>query len=260
MSKKFFAILTILVIVLGVSSSLVLAKNNKESRDIPEEDGTYDVPGHPELKVRVFVHKVKPAPQPPLSELKCNLDDPNSLAVVSSTPWKLPANFTYNLNPSSVPTSVGSANLPTIASNAFLPWTNAISNKVTVGKGSDTTMTRKAPDGKNIITWGRISASALGVTYIWYYPSTGEAVDVDTILNQKYFWTWSGISTCAYTNSYDAQNILTHELGHWFGLDDEYTSKYVNNTMYGYGFQKDAKGDTLTNGDIDGIQAIYSIY
>ena len=96
MSKKFFAILTILVIVLGVSSSLVLAKNNKESRDIPEEDGTYDVPGHPELKVRVFVHKVKPAPQPPLSELKCNLDDPNSLAVVSSTPWKLPANFTSN--------------------------------------------------------------------------------------------------------------------------------------------------------------------
>ncbi len=258
MTKKIFTILTIiLVIVIGVSFNLVSAKNDKNG-DIPEEDGIYDVPGHPELKVRVFVHKVRP-PQPPAPEttLVCELDDPNSEAVVDSAGWHLPATFTYNLNSSSVPSSVGGANLQTIAANAFSQWTSAINKKVDVSRGSNTAINRKALDGTNIIAWGRISASALGVTYIWYYPSTGEAVDVDTILNQKYFWKWSGISTCAYTNSYDTQSILTHEVGHWFGLDDEYTSEYVNNTMYGYGFQKDAKGDTLTTGDIDGVKVIY---
>jgi hypothetical protein len=257
MFKKLFAILTILVVVFGVSSSLVSAKNDK-NYDIPEQDGTYDVLGHPELKVRVFVHKVKP-PQPPAPEttLVCKLDDPKSEAVVDSAGWHLPATFTYNLNKSSVPSSIGGNNLVTIADNSFSVWIAAINKKVNIVKGSDTKISQKAPDGKNIIAWGKISASALGVTYIWYYPSTGIAVDVDTIMNSKYFWKWSGISTCAYTNSYDAQSILTHELGHWFGLDDEYTSEYVNNTMYGYGFQKDAKGDTLTDGDVLGVNAIY---
>jgi hypothetical protein len=265
MSKKFFAILTILFIILGVSSGLVWAKNPSNPSgqgDIPEVDGTYDVPGHPELKVRVFVHNVKPdkpgKPTPPPSEEVCDLDDPDSEAVVDKTPWKLPPTFTYRLNPNSVPSSVGGTNLETIAASAFSQWTDAISGQVTMSKGADTTATRKAYDGQNIITWGRTSGSALGVTYIWYNPGTGLAVDLDTIMNQKFFWTWSnGNSTCAYTDSYDAQSILTHELGHWFGLDDHYTDSYKNNTMYGRGYKTDAKGDTLTQGDIIGIQAIY---
>ena len=214
MNKKFFAILTILVVVIGISSSLASAKNDKGAGDIPEKDGTYDVPGHPELKVRVFVHKANPNPVVS-STLICDLNDPNSLAIVDREVWKLPSTFTYNLNPYSVPGSVGGNNLPTITTNAFSQWANAIDGKVTVNRGSNTTINRKSFDGKNIITWGRISASALGITYIWYYPSSGLVAELDTIMNQKYFWTWSGdVSTCAYTNSYDAQSILTHELGH----------------------------------------------
>jgi hypothetical protein len=256
MSKKIFGILAIfLVIALCISSNLVLAKNNKNS-DIPEEDGTYDVPGHPELKVRVFVHKANPGPAP-TPVLQCKLNDPDSLAVVSEAGWKLPAHFIYNLNPNNVSALVGSANWPLIAENSFNVWENAIHNKANVTRGTDTTIARKGLDGKNIVAWGSASGSALGVTYIWYYPATMEVVELDTIMNQKFVWTWSGSSTCAYTNSYDAQSILTHEIGHWFGLDDEYTLNYVNNTMYGYGFKMDAKGDTLTNGDISGVSGIY---
>ena len=255
MSKKFFAILTILVLILGISSSLVLAKNDKAG-DIPEVDGTYDVLGHPELKVRVFVHKAKPSPSPTLVR-QCGLSDPDSDAVVSKEVWKLPATFTYNLNPANVPALVDSANWPIIAENSFNVWEKAISNKVNVTRSTDTTIARKGLDGKNIIAWGTASGSALGVTYIWYYPSTGFVAELDTIMNKKFIWTWSGVSTCAYTNSYDAQSILTHEIGDWFGLDDEYDAGYINNTMYGYGFKGDAKGDTLTSGDIQGVQAIY---
>jgi len=256
MTKKIFTISTIiLVIVIGVSFNLVLAKNDKNS-DIPEQNGTYDVPGHPELKVRVFVHKAKPSPSP-TPVWQCGLSDLDSSAVVDAAGWKLPSNWTYNLNPANVPALIGSANWPIIAGNSFNVWGKAISNKVNVTRGVNATIARQSLDGKNIVAWGTASGPTLGVTYIWYNKITRLVVELDTIMNKKFIWTWSGVSTCAYTNSYDAQSILTHELGHWFGLDDEYDSKYINNTMYGYGFKGDAKADTLTAGDIDGVEAIY---
>lgn len=79
-------------------------------------------------------------------------------------------------------------------------------------------------------------------------------------MNEKSSWNWANQNTnllCGWTNVYDAQNILTHELGHWFGLDDHLTANYQNNTMYGYGSKGEVKKDTLTQGDIDGINAIY---
>ena len=256
MKKILFASFLIIVLAFAFSLNFTFAKNDKNT-DIPEQDGVYDVPGHPELKVRVFVHKIggKPAPTPVWG---CGLPDPGSEAVVDKEVWKLPSEWTYNLNPGSAPSSVGSGNAATITDNAFRVWTDVINKKVKIFRGADTPITRKGYDGKNIITWGSASGSALGVTYIWYYPSTGLVAELDTILNTKFFWMWSGgLSTCAWSNSYDAQGILTHELGHWFGLDDEYTSEYENNTMYGYGYKRDAKADTLTTGDIDGVKAIY---
>lgn len=254
---KIFLIIPIFILVLFLNPIDSIFAKNTEGIDIPEKDGIYNVPGHPELKVRVFVHKANPRPNPqPL--LQCGLSDLGSSAVVDSAGWKLPTNWTYNLNPSSVPSSVGSENLVTMVNNAFEEWTTAINNKVTIIKGSDTSINRKGLDGKNIITWGRASGSALGVTYIWYNPTTKVVTELDTIMNQKFIWMWSGGGTdCAYTNSYDAQNILIHELGHWFGLDDEYTSNYENNTMYGYGSKMEVSKNTLTIGDINGIKAIY---
>jgi len=267
MKKVFLSFFLIVLLISAFSLNFVFAKNpstgSGQANDIPEQDGIYNVPGHPELKVRVFVHREKPAkpgkPQPPTPSLTCGLDDPQSSAFVDKEVWHLPTTWTYNLNPSSVPSLVGGSNLFTITENGFNVWENAISNKVNVVRGSDTTITRKALDGINVITWGKASLGALGVTYIWYYPSTGEVAELDTIMNKAYVWTWSGGTTnCAYTESYDAQNILTHEIGHWFGLDDEYdVTNYQNATMYGYGSKTEVKKNTLTTGDINGVKVIY---
>ena len=266
MTKKIFITLVIIsLIATSISFNLVSAKNTSDDsekieNDIPEQNGTYNVPGHPDLKVRVFVHNVKPEkpgkPVPPAPTLQCGLSDPDSSFIVSAEEWMLPASFTYNLNPNNVPALVGSSNWPLIAENSFNTWDNEVS-QVNISRGEDTAVTRKALDGQNIVAWGSAGGSVLGVTYIWYNPSTHEVIELDTIMNKKFVWTWSGTSTCAYTNSYDAQSILTHEIGHWFGLNDEYNSDYANNTMYGWGFKMDAKGDTLTSGDILGVQAIY---
>ena len=232
----------------------VLAQPNNNAQ-IPERNGDYADPEHPGVRVRVFVHE----PRKPDAVVPATCDDPVSSAVVHAAGWKLPQGrpWTYNFNLSSVPASVGSANLSNISSNGFNQWQNAVENKVTFKEGSNTTQTRSAYDGQNIITWGRTAGNALAVTYVRYYKTTKIVVDVDTIMNVKFPWSWTASGSCGDPNTYDAQAVLTHEEGHWLGLDDEYGSAYVNNTMYGYGYKGDIKADTLTIGDINGAKAIY---
>lgn len=256
MNKKFLLVAVVLTGMILASLSGVLAKNEKEFVP-PEEEGIYDVLGHPEIKVKVFVHREKPAKSSIPNEY-CGLPDPDSTSVVDKTSWKLAEDRTYNLNIVSVPSTIGANNLGTIADKSSEVWENAINKKINLSRGANTNISRASYDGKNIIAWGKANANALAITYVWYNAKTGYVTEVDTIMNLKYPWKWSGgTSTCAWPDAYDAQAVLTHELGHWFGLDDEYTSDYVNNTMYGYGYKGDAKANTLTTGDILGIQAIY---
>ena len=56
----------------------------------------------------------------------------------------------------------------------------------------------------------------------------------------------------------DFENIVTHEHGHVFGLDDLYTSTCSEETMYGYATEGETKKRTLESGDIMGIQRLYN--
>lgn len=261
MNKKIIAVLiSVLILSAGLSFKAVLADN------LPDQEGTYDVPGHSNLKLKVFVYRQK-AGKPNPSSPVCNLADPDSLNIVGSAGWKLPSGtWTYALNTSSVPSSVGSGNLSIMSSSAFSRWSDAALGKVLFAKdSSNTTVNRAVLDGKNVITWGAAPGSALAITYIWYDTTTGFATEVDTIMNKKFVWSWSDpnkwldpSTTCALSGAYDAQDILTHELGHWLGLNDMYdASNYQNATMYGYGSKAEIKKDTLSTGDILGIRAIY---
>lgn len=242
---------------LGASPALALHRPTHDKGTIPEKSGVYDDPNHPGIKVRVFVHGEKPT-STSASSLVCNLADPNSTARVSAAGWHLPSSWTYNLNTSSVPSSVGSGNLPPIAASGFSDWSAATGSKVNFTREADTLVTRSAYDGKNIIAWGRTSGTTLGVTYIRYYASSGLAVDVDTIMNRRVPWSWSNSSTCADPASYDTGDILTHEIGHWPGLADEYDALFMDHTMFGYGSRGEVKKVTLTTGDFQGAFKIYN--
>ncbi|MDP3975222.1 MAG: hypothetical protein Q8P88_02985 [Candidatus Jorgensenbacteria bacterium] len=282
MLKKYISFsLVVAVAVLGLSAVFVARTNAGAPADLPEQAGNYSVPGNPHLKLRVFVYHGKPdnpgkpdgkgnpkPPPPPPSEV-CEPTvsaDPDSNAVVNGAGWTLPSAWTYHLNVGSVPGSVGSANLATIAGNSFAAWLSAdpsVGQVVDVVRGSDTSMNRAQLDGENIVVWGRTSGSALAVSYVWYNTITHQAVEVDTIMNKKFSWEWSDPNTwpagqtCAYEGAYDAQNIMVHEFGHTFGLDDEYASAYTHNTMYGYGATSETKKDTLTSGDRVGVGVLY---
>lgn len=291
MRFSFRKILTLSSVALLLTLFFFLGKSSvtQAKPTIPERNGVYNDPDHPGVKVRVFVHPAKnnnpgnghghktptptptdtpfPTPTPtsssspaptstPTPAPLCQpTDDPSSSALDGLTGWSLDPDWTYNLNVDSAPSSVGSTNLPQIASLAFAQW-NAPTG-VTFHRGANTSVSRQAYDGVNTIAWGHTSGSALAVTYTRYYTSTGQVVDVDTIFNSNFPWVWSNQPNCAIPNAYDAQDILTHETGHWMGLDDEYDSNHQNNTMYGYGATGEVKKDTLTAGDYN---AAYNLY
>lgn len=246
--KKLFAFLSAIVFLL-VATVVVSAQSPNAT--IPEKNGDYPDPEHPNLRVRVFVHEPKAKPTASLDLAVC--ENPASNAVVGATGWKLPnGTWKYKVNTASSPSSV--SGLATIVSDSFGKWTSAITSlsKPNLIADGTTLKTKNALDFENIITWGRTNGSALGVTYVWYYTATKLVADVDTIMNKRFPWSL----TCS-TDSYNAEDILVHELGHWFGLNDHYTASYVDNTMFGYGSKAETKKITPENGDKDGINLIY---
>jgi len=259
---KILGLLTVFFFLLILLPVNAQKKEPPPKKEIPEVAGTYDDPDHPGIKVRVFVYKTKPDNKPvkppePTPLLRCDLDDPESTNIVAKERWVLPDEWSYNLNPNSVPLTVGKSNLEIIAKNAFDRWSDA-TEEIFFKKGKDTKIIRQAYDGINLIAWGQTRGTALAVTYIRFYPDNGAVVDVDTIMNNKFKWSWSNSTVCAYENTYDAENILTHELGHWIGLDDMYDITYFQHaTMYGYGAPTEVKKITLSAGDKTGAYQIY---
>lgn len=258
---KVLSFLACLSLVLVLVTNVSANQDGHTQPTIPERNGDYADPEHPGVRVRVFVHEAK-GPQPITLSPVLACTDPDSSAVVGPTGWKLPnGSWTYQLNVGSVPSSVGvgSTNFPTLAGNAFNAWQSAVSSKVTFTRGSDTTANKQALDWRNIVSWGRTSGTALAVTYTRYYTATGIVADVDTIMNQKFPWSWTDpVNQCSlYSNTYDSQDILTHEIGHWMGLNDQKASEYQHNTMFWSGTTGELKKNTLTTGDRDGVTAIY---
>lgn len=260
--KKIEIFTIVLVFLFNILILPVSAENNKinDLESVPQKDGVYKLPNHPDMKVRVFVHypkmfgKGKPAPTPSPS---CS--DSTSESVVGSAGWYLPQNWTYTLNTGSVPSSVGGKNLESIARNSFQAWVNAINNQIYVSQlGTSSDIKPNSDDGINLIAWGTTPSNALAVTYTMYWtsgPNTGKVAGVDTIMNRKVHWSWNECNN----NSYDVQDVLTHEIGHWMGMTDEYSNGYSENTMFGYASTAETKKNTLTNGDILGVRSIYTI-
>ncbi|OGI16360.1 MAG: hypothetical protein A2Z52_00135 [Candidatus Moranbacteria bacterium RBG_19FT_COMBO_42_6] len=251
MARKIIGVLALVGLFVGLNPALAAKPNY--APEFPDKDGTYEVPGHPNMKVRVFVHKPNPGKPGPVPTPTCS-DAHENIDTVGTTGWHLPSTFTYTLNTSSVPSAVGGERLPEIASLSAGKW-DSLSGKINLIQSSETTTINRArSDGKNIVSWGRTSGNALAVTYTWYYPSDGLVAESDIIMNSKFHWSWQACSN----SSYDVQNIMTHEMGHWMGLDDELNSNFADDTMYGYGSTGEYKKDTLEQGDIDGFISIYN--
>jgi len=108
-------------------------------------------------------------------------------------------------------------------------------------------------DRYNVVAWGLYpNRYVIAVTYIWY---TGESiVETDTRMNTLFKWSLSGEA-----GKMDVQNIMTHEFGHWCGLDDLYDDADYWLTMYGFADYGETHKQTLGLGDILGLEARYGL-
>lgn len=242
-----------------LSVSPLPTNNTPVTDEPPEESGDYIVAGKPHVRVRVFAHPKEKRKERKLRvpTIVCALDNDMG-TIVNQAGWHLKPGITsYKVNYSTVPSSVGQEQAKTAVANSFATW-DALVSAVTLSEDTPASATRARLDGQNAVLWKRQSLSTLAVTYVWYNTQTKEALENDLVFNARHRWSYTPYTpSCSSLNSYDVQNIGTHEVGHWMGLDDMYGSSGVDLTMYGYGSIGELKKDTLTTGDKNGLNALY---
>jgi hypothetical protein len=129
------------------------------------------------------------------------------------------------------------------------------------GYGGTTTKTGAKRDGQNVISWGKLGGTTLGVTnYISTDTSQSQVcngsliyrfAEVDVRFNNAYSWQTS--SGCS--NGFDLAGVSTHEFGHAVGLGHTNVS---GATMYPSVSTCDFSISSLANDDKAGYSHIYS--
>ena len=102
------------------------------------------------------------------------------------------------------------------------------------------------------IKWHK-SPAPLATTVIIHNIVTAEAVNAEIVINDFYLPTIG--DSAIDPNMYDLQSILTHELGHTLGLDEDYTDKY--SSMFILTEKGTIHKRLLNKSDITAISKIY---
>jgi hypothetical protein len=126
-------------------------------------------------------------------------------------------------------------------------------------------------DGKNQIKfypagWQSLPfvppSSALAVT-ITTYNEQGKILDADIFVNGEFF-SWGVVNSDSESNVHDIANVITHEFGHFLGLDhtseslSESNTDLLNATMFYASFPGQTSNRTLENHDVWGIRHLYT--
>ena len=251
-TKLSFGVIAILLAVTILwFGSLALAAQSQSADD---EDDTLEQRLPPGISVRAFIHRPRVVEHNHLGT--CTETTNDNINDFGLTGWHLPANITWKLNQSSVPATITAALAESTIQSSFATWSKLAGTSF-IDDGS-TSVKNTRLDGTNAVLWKRLGASTIGVTYVWYYTSTGDVAEVDTAFNSRYPWrvfTDGGDCSVQY-DAYDLQNIATHEIGHWVGLEDLYDTADKDLTMYGFGAGGELKKRSLGTGDVSGAQAV----
>lgn len=169
--------------------------------------------------------------------------------------WFSSSDARFYLNNSNGPSCCLSASQQSSQiTSGITPWGIA-------GYGGTTTKSGAKRDGQNVISWGKLGGTTLGVTnYISTDTSQSQVcngsliyrfTEVDVRFNNAYSWQTS--SGCS--NGFDLAGVSTHEFGHAVGLGH---SNVSGSTMYPSVSACDFSISSLANDDKAGYSAIYN--
>lgn len=111
----------------------------------------------------------------------------------------------------------------------------------------------RAPDGRNVVGFGRLQYGVLAVTCYW--TRNGRMVEADIKINDREMW---ALAFHGCRNRPILEATITHEAGHVFGLDHIGERKHGRLTMSPYldGPCENAEA-SLGLGDMLGLEALY---
>jgi hypothetical protein len=212
----------------------------------------------------IVVEHVADLPPPRSASPPACSDDAHNLASYRWTAtlhWRFKASTTPDyLSATAVEEAVrtGTTNITTSHNNCGLAdevsATQHYDGQTSTGPNIQADGTCGTGDGLNVVAFGALPDSALGVACTWY--SQGEAIETDIRLNRgDHRWYTSQPWGCS--NRFDIQGVTTHERGHSFGLAHVSESAHANLTMSQAIGPCDNSARTLGRGDVKGLRDKY---
>jgi hypothetical protein len=143
---------------------------------------------------------------------------------------------------------------------AFQTWQNVPTANIQFNYKGTTPVATAGFDGMNLVTFADSSiplgTTTIAVTLSYYGTVTGSdgtaqfgTEEADIVFNTTF-----PFSTSDETGKYDVQGVLTHEIGHFLGLDH---AAMVSSVMVPYAAASQLDQRTLSYDDIAGVMEIY---
>jgi len=205
----------------------------------------------PAGSVDFFVHYVRPV----AACTSPGADD----GAYGFTGYKLKSALTYQVNQKSFPSYLNAAEVQAAIQSAFATWDGATGASLFTNGGT-TTNKIGFQDGVNAVGFRSVGGGTLALTYGWVDRKTKLIKEIDIALATNFNWATNGGASgdCGgAAGAVDVLNIITHEVGHSFGLADLTAASANAQTMYGYAAYRELFKRDLASGDVAGVRALY---
>lgn len=168
----------------------------------------------------------------------------------------------YKINSATIPSTLNKALVMGAINASFNTWMNDAGSYITFTFGGITTAKHSSFDNINSVYFDNIAS--LGYCWVYIDALTGRIIDadicLDTFNNDGTPVPWT-IGAAA--GRFDIQDSVTHEVGHFIGLDDLTDPTFnadTTQTLWKWADANDITRRTLEKGDIAGLRYLYGGY
>ncbi len=182
----------------------------------------------------------------------------------------------YHVNIDSFDAIESDVDLDALIDDAFAAWSDVDGSYIELIRAGDTDENRAgyspgctSSGNANVVMlvsdgWPH-QRSAVGITSVTYDPTTGEVYDADIEINDEFFRIGAITNPIAQIRTTDLLNTLTHEVGHFVGLDHTRAETFVSDggdtfeqaTMFASTDPGETSKRSLHLDDMTGLRAIY---